>query len=279
MSLYAKYLLLVIFIGGCFATQTKIAPKKVKLAEIDSTNYMECYIRYKSDLYEASEELTFFITIHHVTNGLLNSFTTETTTIDSIVLENLNSSYDDLGIRFQIKESVTSAKDYYIEGIVDHYKDFDNRNTLNIVVYHNIDTENGYMYGAAVKAPGTVFGILSTRVHLPTLVHEMGHCFGLPHVFEKDDTDGSTSTHGDRICDTPAYDLMDNRYITNCGWDGTSKYTPEELLILLKNYQNYSPNDRDCRSEFTILQSYATRWFIENTPVLIDALKIYPEDE
>jgi len=272
MSLYAKYLLLVLFIGGCFATQTKIAPKKVKLAEVDSTNYTECFIRYKSNLYEASEEISFYITIHHVTNGLLNSFTTETQIMDSIILENLNTSYSDIGIKFKIKESSTSAKDYFIEGIVDHYKDFDDRNTLNIIVYHNIDVDNGYMYGAAVKSPGTVFGILSTRLSLPTLVHEMGHCFGLGHVFEKDDTDGSTARLGDRICDTPAYNLMDNRYIINCGWYGTTKYTEEELKILLKNYENYSPNDKDCRTEFTPIQAMAIRWYIENTPVLTDAL-------
>ena len=277
MSLYAKYLLLVLLIGGCFATQNKTIPKKVQLAEIDPTNYTECFIRYKSNLYEASEELTFNITIHHITNGLINSFTTETNNIDSTILENLNSKYEVIGIKFKIKESVTSSKDYYIEDIVNHYKEFDDRNTINIIVYHNIDSENGYMYGAAVRSPGTVFGILSTRIDLATAIHEMGHCFGLGHVFEKDDTDGSTSRLGDRICDTPSYNLMDNRYVVNCGWYGTTKYTPEELDILLKNYENYSPNDRDCRSEFTPIQSLAIRWYIENTPVLKDALINYSD--
>jgi len=276
MSLYAKYLLLVLFVGGCFATTTTnlTKAKKVSLAEVDSTNYAECFIRYKSNLYEASEQLTFNITIHHVTNGIISSFTTETVSLDSSIISNLNASYEPLGINFVLKQSSTSSRDYYIEGIVDHYKDFDDRNTINIIVYHSVDP-NGYMYGAAIRSPGTVFGILHNRSITTTAVHEMGHCFGLGHVFEKDDTDGSTSRLGDRICDTPAYNLMDNRYMSNCGWVGTTKYTEEELEILIKNYENYPPYDRDCRSEFTPIQGLAIRWYIENTPVLKDALLEY----
>lgn len=277
MSLYAKYLLLIFLIGGCFATTTsnKVSPKKVSLAEVDSTNYTECFIRYKSNLYEASEELIFNISIHHVTNGIVSSFTTETKSLDSIIMDNLNTNYKDLGIKFKLAESSTTGKDYYIEHIVDHYEEFNDRNRLNIIVYHNIDLINGYMYGAAIKSPGTIFGVIKSRIGLVTTVHEMGHCFGLGHIFEKDDTDGKSSIHGDKICDTPAYNLMDNRYINNCGWYGTTKYTEQELAILIKNYENYAPVGYDCRSEFTPIQGLAIRWYIENTPVLKDALTNY----
>ena len=126
--------------------------------------------------------------------------------------------------------------------------------------------------GVASGIPGTVLGVINTKISTSTLPHEMGHLLGLKHVFEKDDTDGYNSMTGDNICDTGSFNLMDNRTI-DCGYVGKARYTEEDLKVLIPNYLNYNAEFIDCRDTFTHVQNLAIRWNIENFPQLYSCLQ------
>ena len=94
-------------------------------------------------------------------------------------------------------------------------------------------------------------------VSLNTLVHEMGHYFGLEHTFETSNgeelVDGSNcETAGDGICDTPAdpYEITEDHYDKdNCTYmdpikDANGDYYAPNLSNIMSYYSG-------CQSEFT----------------------------
>jgi Pregnancy-associated plasma protein-A len=78
---------------------------------------------------------------------------------------------------------------------------FEERNRLNIYIVEELDDPSICGFGGK-----NIF--LKKNCGPGTLVHEMGHVFGLMHTFEENGlelVDGSNcDTAGDKICDTPA---------------------------------------------------------------------------
>ncbi len=125
--------------------------------------------------------------------------------------------------------------------------------TINLIEFGNVNGYSSFPGGpdiihvtkASMSGPG--FG---------TLIHEMGHFFGLFHTFEtslgEELVDGSNcASSGDLICDTEAnptdesddFDSPDCNYIGNPATDAMGNfYVPPS-----KNFMSYSP----CRCEFT----------------------------
>lgn len=248
-----------------------ILKNKTILPELSSDVHQCMKPRWSNSLFDSEVEIPFNITIHHITGEILDILLLDTEKTDSILVSTLNKYFKEVGFTFTIKESKTYSDKLLIKQFVKHQEQFKDRNTINIIVYHYRE-ESEMVNGLVEAAPSNIMGINLNVVGINTVTHEMGHIFGLPHIFEKDDTDGKNVTSGDRICDTPAFSIMDKRYIRDCAWNGKPKYTNEELDIIIPNLLNYN-NEKECRDMFTGGQVMVMRWYIENTPVLQDAIR------
>lgn len=240
------------------------------LPRVDSINNYQCVVRYKSSLYDNNLALTFNVRIIYFEEEVTEWLVYDSKEKDVKILNNLNTSFAKQGITFVLKESNVDVNSASINEFLAHYTDYEQEGALTIIVYSN---SFGATYnGIASGVPGLVLGILNEKINTTTLPHEMGHLLGLAHIFEKDDTDGLNSSTGDKICDTPEYNIMHN--ITNeCAYMGPGKYTEEELKTIIPNYLNYNAeNPYDCRDKFTPVQGLAMRWYVENFPSLYNAL-------
>ncbi len=112
-----------------------------------------------------------------------------------------------------------------------------------------------------------------------TLIHELGHYFGLPHTFfghegsglncntqmnNAEKVDGSNcTTKGDRICDTPP-DYSSDRWQCNPQGEGCNQIDPDGVQFRPDgtNYMSYS-NDA-CVSKFTANQVDVMKALIDN---------------
>ncbi len=118
---------------------------------------------------------------------------------------------------------------------------FNERNRINIYVVEEL--EDGTICGFAGNC-----GFIGKCIFLKkncgpgTLVHEMGHVFGLSHTFEENGlelVDGSNcETAGDKICDTPA-DPYDPEIAKNISYQNGCEFT---YIGLDANGQFYQPD-------------------------------------
>jgi hypothetical protein len=95
-----------------------------------------------------------------------------------------------------------------------------------------------------------------------TLEHELGHCLGLLHVHQFDETDGFNSVTGDKVCDTPSYFSLSGKVNKECDLIGRTEINQIDS-IHIKNIMSYSYPF--CRNEFTRGQIERMRWVIEQS--------------
>ncbi|MCF8714035.1 PKD domain-containing protein [Joostella atrarenae] len=139
-------------------------------------------------------------------------------------------------------------------------------NIVNLV-FTDLQPLNGYAYYPGGK--DLIVMRNSVAANGTTIVHEMGHFYGLLHTHENADgedgpetielVDGSNcSTAGDKICDTPADPDLTGK-MSGCEYTGTVQdpngdfYNPD-----VTNLMSYAT--RDCRDKFSVEQlarSYA----------------------
>lgn len=158
-----------------------------------------------------------------------------------------------------------------------------NTDYYNIWVVSEIDGNNagggtqGYAYfpGAGSNVDGTVImynslgydptasrclNVKSYTNYNITLIHELGHGFGLYHTFEGDSNgtacpvNGNCSTDGDQICDTPPHDRS-----SGCP-TGTNNLCGTLVDNHMHNFMDYSSDD--CQTEFTADQKTRARSFL-----------------
>lgn len=157
---------------------------------------------------------------------------------------------------------------------------------INIFCFEDIDdgSVSGYTYIPSRNGPEAIF-ILQEELIQSTLVHEMGHYFGLYHTHGKTNcgktdelvNDPNCARTGDDICDTPAdpnlaglfcfESLVDSLTCTYTGDARDSKgelYQPDP-----KNFMSYTLNH--CAIQFSEGQYARMRYIAEN-------VRLYSED-
>lgn len=267
---------LLLIVNSCsIEPKETILKNKIVLPELAPDIHQCMKPRWSNSLFDSEVEIPFNITVHHITGEVLDILLLDTEKTDSVLVETLNKYFKKVGFKFSIKESKIYSDKLLIKEFTKHSEQFKDRNTINIIIYHYREG-NENLNGLVEAAPSISMGINLNVIAINTVAHEMGHIFGLPHIFEKDDTDGKNVMWGDQICDTPAFSLMDIRYITDCAWKGKPKYSNEELDVIIPNLLNYN-NERECRDMFTGGQIMVMRWYVENTPVLQDAIQTNEE--
>jgi Pregnancy-associated plasma protein-A len=221
--------------------------------------------RYKNSLHEGNYLLEFNVMlVYHESPFDLNPVDYK-----SIVETQLNEDFSSEGVIFSVKEEKTTYTELSIE---DHEKLFKEYYEPNHIIIILCDDEFFRFSGIVDNIPGSSLAVQkSVLPDRKTLPHEMGHVFGLKHIFEPDNLNANTLNSGDNICDTPPYNIMDHR-TSGCSYHGKPKYTEEDLKVIIPNYMNYSFEEDDCRKRFTPQQSLAMRWYIENFPQLYNTL-------
>lgn len=237
---------------------------------IDSTYYPACSIVKDNQLYEMGIEIPLHVTIHHATGSFYDKLFLNVDTLNYTIQDTLDKYFYGTGLKPIIKESFIYSDDISINDFDKHAENYDNRKTINVIVYHQ-HVEDAVVNGIAFKTPGSVCGIILNRAYTVTAVHEIGHLLGLDHVFETDYTDGHSPNFGDKICDTPSFNIMDQHYIKGCQWVGDPK-RQAAMDTIITNYLSYTFSYSECRTNFTPLQIKAMYFTIENYPFLQDAV-------
>ena len=236
---------------------------------IDSTDFVQCAVKYKNDLYDNNSFLLFKLNVVYIMPLSLANVIESNELKDSTIATVLNTAFKSQGIGFEIYQTSTSYADLSLNEFAYHYQEYEEKDMLTILVYK--PSEDARYSGIAAGIPSVILGISEDKIGTSTLPHEAGHALGLKHIFEKDDTDGKNSHSGDNICDTGSFNIMDNKTV-GCAYIGKPLYSKEDLEILIPNYLNYNSEPIDCRDTFTPIQILAIRWHIENYPALYSAL-------
>lgn len=179
----------------------------------------------------------------------------------------LNEIYEPIGIAFQFCDTIFMENfqfnDFVSEDELDEMLAMYYRpNTINLYLTQNVDHAPFGQVGGFAALPGGDDIIVmrkSTMVdQSQTLVHEMGHFFGLYHTFETEFgdefVDGSNCEEtGDLVCDTEAdpNDEADNLPFPDCNYDGFPEIDDngDYYVPPTNNFMSYFSND--CRCRFT----------------------------
>lgn len=169
----------------------------------------------------------------------------------------------------------------------DQYYDFENSEEAALTSANNVqDVINVYYcnsvtgssgspvcgYAYFPGGPDVIMMVNSCTPNGVTMLHEMGHYFALYHTHGTSNTgttdelvDGSNcSTHGDRLCDTPADPNLTGKVDFNCNYTGNDRdangdlFVPDPSNIMaysLDQCQNYFSTDQYARMEFTGINS------------------------
>jgi hypothetical protein len=131
------------------------------------------------------------------------------------------------------------------------------KNRINIYLASELQSPSlcGYAGGNASVSSSTV--VLKCKEG--TVIHELGHLFGLPHTFGGNElVDGSNcATEGDGFCDTPADPYIED---TDIVWQDGCEFIWEGKDA---NGQYYSPDVGNIMSYYTCSCGFSREQFIK----------------
>jgi len=182
-------------------------------------------------------------------------------------INKLNNDFEPIGISFEVCE-INNMENF-------QFDDFDQQEHEDdmLAMYYQVNTINIYLtdvvvrqgqeFGGYAYFPGDKDVILIDKEYMNgdanTLVHEMGHFFGLYHTFQIEDTgvefvNGSNcETTGDLVCDTEAdpSDEPSNEDFPDCNYNGTplADANGDFYVPPTNNFMSYYSDE--CRCRFT----------------------------
>lgn len=189
----------------------------------------------------------------------------------SEAIDNLNEEFEPIGFTFEFCEKRILDNHQFNHFVFEDHSDdmlamYYEPNIINMFVSSSIEKQENQLGGYAYFPGSIIIDVihLSKNVFVPlpggspsTIIHEMGHFFGLFHTFETDFgeelVDGSNcATAGDKVCDTEA-----NPSVSGAGFNDNCDYVgqPETdsmgnyFVPPVQNYMSYVPGK--CRCDFT----------------------------
>ncbi len=237
----------------------------------------ECALTYDTNdvLFTDEDTLVFGVSIVHFMNGNPDYY--DETFLEAKLAEASNFyksakikfkllSYENVSGRpvdkMQLTQNVQNKLDFYD---INNYQFFgmmlNQPHTINVYIYNQ--PERTPFAGVAGGIGSDYLAIRKDYFDAParTFVHELGHCLGLYHTHEPDDTSGFTVYEGDKVCDTPSSRSLSGRVNKECSMQ-TAIMTVSDS-VQLKNIMSYSYPY--CRDNFTDGQIKRMRWFIEQS--------------
>lgn len=139
---------------------------------------------------------------------------------------------------------------------------------INVYIYNQ--SERSTFAGVAGGIGSDYLAIRKDYFDRPTrtLAHEFGHCLGLYHTHQSDDTDGYNIYNGDKVCDTPSSISLSGKVDKECNLDKSIDTLADSIQLM--NIMSYSYPF--CRENFTDNQIQRMRWFIEQSKDLQSVL-------
>jgi len=130
---------------------------------------------------------------------------------------------------------------------------------INMYFCNSVDTEEGLVNGYAIAPGGADIIVMSCaqgEINKRSIIHEMGHFFGLLHTFETEFGDGlvdgtDCESTGDLICDTDA-DYNDSYAFGGC--DSQFEELDPNGDYYIPPVDNFMSYFNNCRCRFTIQQ-------------------------
>lgn len=210
----------------------------------------------------------------------------------NLALANLNKAFQPIGLEFfscQTPVNVISATyaHFLKSEEPDLWQTYQNKKVINVFCFESIDNGalGGYTYIPGNSLTHAIF--IDKRVLTSsTLVHEMGHYYGLYHTHGKSNCEETTdelvndpncARTGDDVCDTPADPNLEGLFCRGSLVDSaTCTYVGKELDRLGQAFQPDPSNImaytwEHCTTRFTPGQYERMRFFAEN-------VRLYAED-
>lgn len=196
-------------------------------------------------------------------------------------LEMLNAAFNQFDIYFVAASgqeygcyAIKSAESAYEDGLTIHIYHDDNEIAQGGINGNTLPVDSCWVKGNENGIPAS-----NTTV----LIHEVGHCLGLPHTHEEDNPDfcvggacigdplnDPNNCCGDFISDTDAHTFGNIQLNNDC-----NNPNPNVSENIYRNYMSYVRPVR-CQTQFTAIQGKRMRWYLVNAP-LLQAMQIAPE--
>lgn len=189
--------------------------------------------------------------VHHISRAADGSQPLVSTTDIQLAMAKLNAAYLPSGLQFYTHEIRFIDRDDWHQGwdsSVDWLtlNDYTVSNALN--VFHLNSVSGNGRANFPYRQRDYVF-VRASRLQYTTLIHEIGHYFGLLHTYSSSRQGPDCVTSGDLICDTPFDPGGSRNFNSQCDWIGDDSLLPDGIHPDGRNY--LSDASSPCRTHFS----------------------------
>ena len=195
------------------------------------------------------------ITVHIISDSLGNYGVTQGDILNSV--QTLNTKFAPICISFEVCQ-FNYIQNYKYDRFLKPADEaelitlYSVPNTINIYYALTVSPSPGSTVGGYAYLPGGEDFIILSKSSLGSIVHEMGHFFGLYHTFETQFgselvNESNCATAGDLVCDTPADPGLGNTPSPDCNLEPYIKDANNEWYVPhIGNTMSYYSNDCEC---------------------------------